>query len=717
MKVDRRSFLGLGLGAVAGVAVSPAGVKLTDDISIWTQNWWLTPVPEDGEISFEPTVCNLCPGKCGLNVRKIEKRPVKVEGLEKFPVNDGGVCMHGISAIQYLYEPARIKTPLKRSGEGFEPVSWDEAIDIVKQKLADVRDTGSSDRLACVAGDDSGSVSQLFKRFVTAFGSNNFHTMPNLESMLETTAKTLHQEDATVAYDLENAGMILSFGAGLLDGWGSPVACFKAIASRKKRQAKLYQIEPRLSNTAASADRWIPIKPGTEADLALGICGVILKEKMFDSDYSYYFGTGFSKFTAMLQNQYSVEAVSAVTGVPASTIEQIANLFVKFNKSTAVAVCGSGKANDALSLREFAAVHALNCLAGNINKKGGAWILPQLNDYIDMPEATLDSVAGKGLEVPKTGSGVSDFFSTITATSKPDIDVLMVYNANPCHGLNDAQYIREVVKKIPFVVSFSSVMDETAKLADVILPSHMCLEMMQDLPSGSGMAKQVVGLARPVVDPLFDTQNPGDTIIKIAKAMGGSIAESFPWKSYDACVKKVTAGIWKALSKKRHVVITDKAPSKMPSVDFSFLAANPGKIELSGDTAEYPLVLIPVDNMRISTGALASSPFAIKTVADTVILGNDGFIEINPQTAKSLKIKQGSTVRITTPNGTAKVRVNLFDGIMPGCIGMVQGLGHDFDNEYVAGKGVNVNDLIAPVFEAGSGLDAAFGSVAKLSRA
>ena len=119
--------------------------------------------------------------------------------------------------------------------------------------------------------------------------------------------------------------------------------------------------------------------------------------------------------------------------------------------------------------------------------------------------------------------------------------------------------------------------------------------------------------------------------------------------------------------------------------------------------------------MRLPGAAQAASPFAIKTVSDDVLKGRDTVVEINPKTAKGLK--NFDHVTLSTPVGTAKVRVHLNEGMMPGVVGMVKGLGHTFDNKYVSHKGVNINELIGPVIESGSGLDAAFGIKAKISKA
>lgn len=707
MKVDRRSFLGLGLGAVAGVAASPAIIKLTDDSSIWSQNWPWTPVPVDGEATFDSSVCSLCPGACGISVRKIDGRPVKIEGLAGYPVNDDGACLHGIAGLQYLYDPARVRTPLKKNGDSFEQISWEDAISIVSGKLNDIRKSGAPQKLACITDKEQGAVSGLFQRLLEAFGSPNFYSMQGLESNLEAVAQALHGEDVTIGFDLDNADFILSFGAGLIEGWGSPVACFKANASRKERHAKLYQVEPRLSNTAAGADKWMPITPGTEADLALGMCAVILQKNLFDSEAISLFTGGFNRLAATVKTQYSLEITEKITGIKADQIEKIATLFAK--SKSPVAIFGKGKGDGAQSLKEMAAVQLLNCLVGNINKEGGVLVMPKAS-YLDFGEVSQDSVAAQGAAKSKTGSNINQLFDKINGSAQPVIDALFVYNANPCYALRGAKEIRQAFGKIPFVVSFSSYLDETTMQADIILPSHTFLERLEDVPSGAGLAKQVVGLARPMVDPVFDTRHPGDTVIAIANTLEGDVADNFKWESFEECLEGAASAIWDSLSEEGYAVLSDQIPEEAAAVNVSFLAGNPATVKAQGD---FELKLIPIDNMRLPGGSLAASPFAVKTIADTVLKGSSSVIEINPQTARGLK--EGQKVKLTTPLGEASVLVHLNEGIMPGVIGMVEGLGHTFDNKYVSNKGVNVNDLIGPVIEADSGLDAAFGITATLS--
>ncbi len=713
MKVDRRSFLGLGLGAVAGVTVSPMPWKLMDDVSIWTQNWPWTPVPPDGEVTYDNTVCTLCPGHCGISVRKINGRPVKIEGRKGYPINDGGVCLHGLSSLQYLYDPARIKQPLIKKGKTWEKISWEDAITLVSGKLAELREKGNPERLACITDTDKGTVSGLFERFLKVFGSNNFYTMASMDKTWEKTIEKMHHSKASVGFDLKNSDFILSFGCGFIEGWGSPVHNFQINSLFKDKKAQFVQIEPRLSHTAAKADMWIPVKPGTDADLALGMCCEIISEKFYDTSYVSDFTEGFNDFSNMVEKNYTPEKVSKTTGVSVAKIKELARKFAK--AKAPVAIAGKGRGYKAGSLKEFTAVHALNCLAGNINKKGGVWTMPFMK-YGSWPAVNMDSIASAGAAKPAVnGAGsVSALFEKVNLSKKSPIDILFVYQSNPCFTLHDVKAVEKAVEKIPFIVSFSSVMDETAEKADIILPSHMFLERYEDVPGSFGLVEDVTGLSVPVAGPLFNTKNPGDSIIMIAKALKGSVASSFPWENYQECLEKITGDIWDKLSEDGYVKKDVKLPLMRPNADFSFSAQNTESVKAEGSEGSFPLILVPVDNMRLFSGAFASSPFAVKTVSDTIIKKRDILVELNPVTAKKIGLSHGDYAMIATPKGTAKVKVHIFEGIMPGVIGMDEGLGHKAENIFIKDKGVNVNELVGPVIEAGSGLDAAWGIRAKL---
>jgi len=272
MKMDRRSFLSFVIGGAAGTTLSPLPWKLTDDLAIWSQNWPWTPVPKNGEVSFVNTTCLLCPGGCGITVRKVDDRAVKIEGTPGHPVNDGGICILGLSGLQLLYGPTRVPSPLKRVGKRgenrWQKITWDEGIALVAEKLKDLRGKNLSHTLACISGTDGGTVARLMERFLTAYGSPNFIRTPSMRDSYEMTLHVMQGAQASIGLDVAHADFILSFGSGILEGWGSPVRLFKANSAWKEKGVKVVQVEPRLSNTAAKSDKWLPIHPGPEGILA-----------------------------------------------------------------------------------------------------------------------------------------------------------------------------------------------------------------------------------------------------------------------------------------------------------------------------------------------------------------------------------------------------------------------------------------------------------------
>ena len=761
MKIDRRSFLSFIFGGAAGTALTPLPWKMTDDLSIWSQNWPWTPVPPNGEVTFVNSVCRLCPGGCGITVRKVEDRAVKIEGMDGYPVNDGGICPLGLSGLQLLYGPTRVPHPLKRKGkrgEGkWEKTSWEKAISEVVAKLGDIRKGNLPQSLACISESDRGTVPGLLNRFMSAFGSQNFIRLPSMEDTYELALYLMNGVRAKAGFDFENATFVLSFGSGIIEGWGSPVRMFRANSKLKKTGGKVVQIDARLSKSAAKSDKWIPINPGTETALALAMAHVIINEGLYNRDFVENYAFGFKDwkdkqgntqkgFKSLVTASYSPESVAETTGIEKAVIVSLARHFARAAKP--IAVCGRGQGRTSSAIGEFLAVQALNALVGNINQKGGFQAISDL-DYIDWPEIETDRIAANGLQSGRLDEAGSKkyasikymshrFFENINAKTGYPIQALFAAGANPIYSHPDTKGIKAAMDKVPFIVSFSSYMDETAQNADIILPNHMYLERYEDVPTPIGLQKPIIGLIRPVVSPQLNTKHLGDVILKIAKGLGGSIAQAFPWKSYETCLEKTLGGKLDTLLEKGYWSPT---VFSVPKWDKSFETAS-GKFDFAvsdqnnngareikpiddwfasvkpqGDSGSYPLLLIPYDSMRLANGFIGDPPFVIKTVDDTVLKGKDAFIEINPKTAKQLGLSEGKHARLTTPKGNVKVKVHMFDGIKEGIIALPRGLGHTAYDSYIAGKGVNYNELIGAVYDPASGLDAAWGIRAKLSKA
>ncbi len=734
MKIDRRCFLSLGAGATAGIVLSPLPWKITDDLSIWTQMWPWVPITKNGEITHVNTVSTLCQEGCGITVRKVEDRAVKIEGRADYPGSNGGVCILCESGLQLLYGPTRIEAPMKRignRGDGeWQTISWTEALAEVADKLNAVKASDAPESLACISGSGQGTVAALFKRLLTVCGSPNFFRPPSMEDGYRAAFRLMFGEDFLPGFDVENTDHVLSFGSGIIDGWGSTSRMFRANSIWKEKNIKVVQVDPRLSNSAAKADQWVPIQPGAEGSLALAIAHVIIKESLYDYSFINNSVTGFDDFRNLVMDRYSPSQVSEDTGIDAATITALAQEFARAKRPMAIG--GRGRGELAGSLGEAMAVLALNVLVGNINRTGGVWTMPHL-DYIQWPEPELDASATAGLSRPRidqAGPLADQLLHRLPQAIEAgaDIQALLVYGANPLHGVPDATAMREAFDRIPFIASVATHLDETTAYADIVLPAHSHLERWEDVPAPSALGKPAIGLAKPVVDIQFNSLHPGEVVLKIADAMGDDVAGGFPWPTYETCLKETLGSRWATLERKG--VWVDEGFSPMPSavamlgggnpIDLS--GGNPGLQALmapvvpEGDVNAFPLLLIPYDTIRLAPN-MGTPPFMVKTVPDTVIKGLAGVVEINPETAKTVGVREGEAVTLTTPKGSASVRVHLFDGILPGVVAMPRGLGHTAFDAYLSNKGVNVNQLIGPVEDPITGLDAAWGIRASLSRA
>ncbi|MFP3911748.1 MAG: molybdopterin-dependent oxidoreductase [Desulfobacteraceae bacterium] len=800
MELNRRNFIKFLVGGVVGIQATPLPWKITDDVAIWTQNWPWVPVPAEGAFSEVESVCTLCPGGCGISVRKVDGRAIKIEGRADYPINPGGICPVGAGGLQLLYdETLRFTGPMKRMGmrgQGeFVPISWDEAFKVLGDRLSGLRQKGSPEQVAAIDGNQrQTTMSVLIERFMEAVGSPNYVRTQSIEDTYRMGNFLMQGAESTMAYDLENADYVLSFGCGLLEGWGAPGRVMNAWGlwhegHPEKRSATITQVESRASNTASKADYWIPPRPGTEGALALGLAHVIIQEGLCDDgflkehtfgfeDWNSFSGRVHTGFKTMVLKQYSPQTVAKITGVEQKSIVSLARHFAK--AKAPVAIYGKGKDGQNGSLYEFMAVHSLNALVGGINRAGGV-LVPEALPLRPLPPVNPDAIASKGLSrarldkagtptYPFAHSLIHNFADAINNASTSPIDTLLVFSANPAFTVPDGGDFQEALKRIPFVVSFSPYRDETANMADLILPDSTYLEKREDVVWPVGLQYPFYALSNPVLSPIYDTRNTGDVLMELANAMGETVGSAFPWEDYEEVVKTRAKGLFEAgggrMTYDPALPVWEQTREKTakpgyndfdelwdnllaggfwyrpgnanrgwddlfttPTGRFEFFskkiaeriesASNQSSTETvlkqmgitvgedeacmphyeavvsETDRAQYPLQMMPYEMINLASGWVPSPPFLYKTIFDHQLLKDESFAAINPVTAAEYRLRDGDRVAVQSPAGQVTVRINLFEGAMPGIVYLPLGFGHTGYDEFIKGKGINPNSIVS----------------------
>ena len=690
--MKRRDFLkilgvggvGTGLGYFFGKASKPPAAELIP---------YLNP-PVDvipGVANWYPSLCTQCSAGCGIHVRVMEGRAKKIEGNPLHPINKGKLCARGQASLQALYNPDRIKKPLKRRGNrgkgDFEEITWEEGISILSKNLISLSEKGEADQLYLLTSQIRGSLNNLLNSFMVSYGSPNY-----LQYELFQNKNLLHASQVTMGvnaiphYDIANTKYLLSFGADFSSTWISPVSYSYAYGQMRQGEdgirGKLVQIEPRLSLTGANADEWVPAKPGTEGVLALAIAYAIVED-------GYYKGPDAASWKALLSG-YSPKDAAVVTEVAEGRIREIAKEFGQTRPSLAIG--GENLARYENGMSGLVAVNILNHLAGNIGVRGG--VIPNSN-----------------------GSRTIDFKNNIAAlaeaASASKVKTLLVYDTNPVFTTPKAMKTEESLRNIPFIASFSSFMDETTAMADLILPAHTSLEDWGDDFADPSVGYPVATLMQPAVSPFFNTMGIGDIILSLAKGVGGKVKDKMQWNGFSDYLKDA----WKEnYSKDKDMLASaltfdefwnqlltrggwwpdEKAKVKAVSVSPKGIEAHISKVSsrFEGDEKGFPLYLTTYAHSSHLDGRGANLPW-LQEMPDpmtSVVWGN--WIEVNPTTASSLGIKEGETVTVESPFGKINAHVYLYPGIRPDTVSMPIGQGHRAYGRYAKDTGSNPIEIL-----------------------
>lgn len=273
MKVTRRDLLVWSAGVAAGLLATPVPWKILDDVSIWSQNWPWIPQPSRGPVEVKQSFCTLCPKGCGLRVRTAAGWPVGVCGLSTHPISRGALCPLAFAAHQLNWHPQR----LHGVRQGAKTSSWPQA-------QAAFMKACKEGRILVIDGYPGRATSSLLQTFAKKQGGN-YEIVATPEIRALAPYESWSGVPATaLGYDLENTQTIVSFGAPLLDGWGTPGRFTRLWADRAAGMAdpklRLIQIDASLSQTAARAWRWIQIRKGSEPALAGGLARALLEQKL-----------------------------------------------------------------------------------------------------------------------------------------------------------------------------------------------------------------------------------------------------------------------------------------------------------------------------------------------------------------------------------------------------------------------------------------------------
>ena len=739
--IDRRDFLKLvGAGGVG----TGAGFMLREAIKHPVENLVPYPIPPEdfspGIATWYNTVCSMCSAGCGITVRTREGRAKKIEGNPSHPVSQGRLCARGQAGLQVLYNPDRVTTPLRQTGEresgDWLPLTWTEGLAQLSGRLGELSSSGQGGAVCLLSEGQRGHMHGLFEQFVAEIGSERLvyydydHPHPLLAAM-----NRLFGASQLPYFDLGNTNYLVSFGADYLGSWLSPVhhglGFGRSRQGREGLRGRFVQIEPRMTLSGAAADEWIAASPGTEGILALAMANRIVGQGAYQGDDA-------DAWAAALA-PYSADAVAEQTGVSAETITRLADTFAESGPSLAIGGDGAGRHSNGVDA--LTAITALNYLAGNLGIEGGLIFNPE-------------PVAGQGAAARH--ASYRSMLALAEDAREGRIQVLIVNQANPVFTMPEAAGIREALAAIPLIVSLSSFMDETTAMADLILPSHTYLESWGDDFPEPGVGFRAGAISQPVVSPLYDTRDTGDTLLAVAAAVnpeGGLTAASTEeylrdrWRAIfdrDGAAEAAAEDAQETVAAEIvEVAATELAPAEgavateadpagwMPDAFDEFwnsvlragvwgenTRAEPAVVtvdasvidsigvdapEFSGSSDAYPFILHPYLSLTMHDGSGANLPWMqeLPDPLTSVVYGS--WLEINPATAQELGLRDGDLVEVESPDGTVSVPVLTFPAIMPNVVAMPVGQGHSQYGRYASGRGANPIEILSPQMEPETG--------------
>lgn len=663
--IKRRDFLKvLGVGG-AGATLTGCSTEQVERLIPY-----VVP-PEDitpGVATWYTTVCDGCSAQCGMWVRTREGRAVKVEGNPKHPVSGGALCSRGHATLQHLYNPDRYTGPMVRENGALREISWEEAEALLAQRIQ-----GAGGNVLFIGGHMGPSMSLLVDRFLEAAGGDRVEYEAVSDAPLRAATRMAFGVDGLPRYDMEHARFLISFGDDFIETGASPVQYQRAFARMAAAdghgKGRFVYAGPRLSNTGLNADEWIPIRAGGEAALAMGMAHILVENGADAGPY------------ASAVASFDVSLAAREAGVSEDTIRELAERFVSEGPSLALGP-GAGAHHRNATGANLAAL-ILNAVAGNVG-------------------TTLHVEGG-----PRSASRpYAEMEEAIHAMAGGQVGVAMVYGTNPAYSLPAASGFADAFGSVAFKVSFASAPDETAALADLILPDRHFLESWGDSIPTDG----VMALRQPVMQavPHFDAKQTGDVLLSVAARNGHELGAATFYEflrshhqgAWDPAMGDFEAA-WREALKEGVVVHGDVhgsgASATLRAPDMAVTFDLPA---LDGD-GDFTLIVHP--SPRFGAGEFANSPWMQELPDPVSKIMWHSWLEMHPEAAEERGLREGDVVTVTSEHGSVDVPIWLYPGIRRDTVALAMGGGHTDFGRWATGRGVNAMNLLPADTEQPSG--------------
>lgn len=654
-----------------------------------------------------PSICGICPGGCAVEATVTDGRLTGVKAVSSSPFS--ALCVRGSHATEVVYSPDRLQTPLLRVGERgegrFRKATWDEALDLVADRLKAIRDQYGAQALAShlgrgafeqsledLDGPPSGSKASNLVRLlgspnVFSVSSICFTTFGQISPML-----TLGLKGRQLVTDWEKTKLLVIWGTN--PATDSPPFDYHRILRLRSQGLKVILIDPMRADIADQADQWIAPRSGTDGALALGLIHLLIQEGNYDREFVAKWTTGFDDLAAYVK-QFTPEHVSRVTGVTADVIRGLARTLaaepagLKFYTGLEYSNCG---------VQSMRAVFTLWALAGHIDVPGGLLIQPKPEKWA----AQQTVPAGNGVQAIGAAeypvfhkySGLAQFmeFPRAVIEGKPyPVKALINMGASILTSYPQPAIFAEAFRNLDLLVAIDRFLTEDAKYADVVLPATTYFEntSYQRYPG-------YVRLRRPVIEPVGEARN--DLLIIAALAARLGLGDQYPQSDEEILTRAFARKpeLLAQLKNSEDGVALPKRETKYRKYESGGLRADgqpgfetpSGKVEIASSVlAEHGYDALPVYTepsegplgspklqrdfpLVLNTGARIHSTFRSQhlNIPGLVKRQPKPQVLIHPEDAKVRGIADGDAVVVSTSRGEVRLYASVTERVVRGSV-------------------------------------------------